>query len=235
MAAATHLESSHHSIAALGSGDDPELVTKNREIVARQLAIDPANLVSTWQIHSADVIHVTKPWAQGQRPKVDAMVCNAKGIAIGVLTADCAPILFADAQANIVGACHAGWKGALAGVSSSTIMAMEKLGAKRGRITAVIGPTISRMNYEVGPGFPAQFIAADSENEKFFTSSVKANHRMFDLPGYLLHRLKQDGIQTAINLDFCTYADKSRFYSYRRATHRGEKDYGRLMSAIALV
>ncbi len=219
----------------LGSGDDPDLVTKNREIVARQLTIDPANLVSAWQVHSADVIHVAKPWPQDQRPKVDGMVCNTKGIAIGVLTADCAPILFADAQANIIGACHAGWKGALAGVSSATITAMEKLGANRGRITAVIGPTISKTNYEVGPDFPPQFISADSGNQKFFTASARANHYMFDLPGYLLHRLQQDGIETAINLDLCTYADESRFYSYRRATHRGEKDYGRLISAIALV
>jgi polyphenol oxidase len=219
----------------LGSGDDPDLVSKNRGIVSRQLNVDAANLVTAWQVHSADVARVTKPWPQDQRPKVDGLVCNTKGIAIGVLTADCAPILFADHTAGVVGACHAGWKGALTGVSRATIDAMEKLGANRSTITAVIGPTISKTNYEVGPEFPTPFIANDSANAKFFTPSTKTGHHMFDLPGYLLRKLQQDGIKTAHNLDLCTYADESRFYSYRRATHRGETDYGRLISAIALV
>jgi polyphenol oxidase len=219
----------------LGSGDDPEIVAKNREIVARELKIEPVNLVSTWQVHSAEVVHVTRPWPLSERPKVDGMVCNTKGIAIGVLTADCAPILFADPEAGVVGTCHAGWKGALAGVSTSTIAMMKTLGANHDRITAVIGPTISKANYEVGPDFPNLFIAADSDNAKFFVPSTKQDHHMFDLPGYLLHRLKQAGIKTAMNLGLCTYADEPRFFSYRRATHRGEQDYGRLMSAIALV
>jgi polyphenol oxidase len=219
----------------LGSGDDPDHVSKNREVVARQLSIEPDNLVSAWQVHSADVVHVTKPWPQDQRPKVDGLVCNTKGIAIGVLTADCAPILFTDTQAGVIGACHAGWRGALAGVSTTTIVAMEKLGAKRDHITAVIGPTISKANYEVGPDFPSPFIAMDPDNANFFTPSIKQDHHMFDLPGYLLHRLKQAGIKISIDLDLCTYANESRFYSYRRATHRGERDYGRLISAIALV
>ncbi len=219
----------------LGSGDDPDLVAKNRGIVAQQLNVATTHLVTAWQVHSADVARVTTPWPQDQRPKVDGLVSNTKGIAIGVLTADCAPILFADHTAGVVGACHAGWKGALTGVSTTTISAMEKLGANRSTITAVIGPTISQTNYEVGPEFPAPFIANDSANAKFFTPSTKTGHHMFDLPGYLLRKLQQDGIKSAHNLDLCTYADESRFYSYRRATHRGETDYGRLISAIALV
>ncbi len=219
----------------LGSGDDSDLVAKNRETVARQLKVEVSNLVSAWQIHSADVVHVTKPWPQDQRPKVDGLVSNTKGLAIGVLTADCAPILFADVEAGVIGACHAGWKGALTGVSSATINAMEKIGANRNNMTAVIGPTISKTNYEVGPDFPAPFIASGSANAKFFTPSTRPGHHMFDLPGFLLCKLKTDGVGTVRNLDLCTYADESRFYSYRRATHRGEQDYGRLISAIALV
>ncbi len=217
----------------LGSGDDPELVHKNRDVVARQLGVASENLVSAWQVHSADVIHVTAPWPIHQRPKLDGMVCNTKGVAIGVLTADCGPILFADAEAQVIGACHAGWKGALTGVAEATVAAMEKLGAKRNRITAVIGPTISRSNYEVGPDFPAPFLA-NSESAKFFTPSTKTNHHMFDLPGYLQWRMKNAGLGNVINLDLCTYADEARFFSYRRATHRNETDYGRLISAITL-
>jgi polyphenol oxidase len=219
----------------LGSGDDPELVARNRDVVARQLNVDASHLVTAWQVHSAEVVHVTNPWSLDQRPKVDGLVCNTKGIAIGVLTADCAPILFADPAAGVVGACHAGWKGALSGVSTATIEAMEKFGASRSTITAVIGPTISKTNYEVGPDFPKPFIANDSASVKFFTPSAKPGHHMFDLPGYLLRKLEMEGIKIASNLDLCTYADESRFYSYRRATHRGETDYGRLISAIALV
>jgi YfiH family protein len=218
----------------LGSGDDPELVAKNREIAARQLGVEPQRLVSAWQVHSADVADVTEPWAQDQRPKVDAMVTATKDIAIGVLTADCAPILFADAEAGVIGAAHAGWKGALAGVALATVQAMERHGASRERIMAVIGPTISKANYEVGPAFPDAFIKAHPEAARFFKPSLKQDHHLFDLPGFLLWRMKQDGIGTVINLDLCTYADEARFYSYRRATHRGETDYGRLISAIAL-
>jgi polyphenol oxidase len=218
----------------LGSGDDPDLVKRNRDIVASQLKVQAANLVSVWQVHSADVIEVKEPWATDQRPKADAMVTKTKGLAVGVLTADCGPILFADDQAGVVAAAHAGWKGALNGITTATLIAMERLGARRDRITAVIGPTISRTNYEVGPDFPAPFTDAEPEAAKFFTPSVKHDHYMFDLPGYLLMKLMQEGTGAVINLDLCTYADEARFYSYRRATHRGEKDYGRLISAISL-
>ena len=218
----------------LGSGDDIEVVTRNRESVARQLGVDASHLVTAYQVHGADVKHVTEPFDVSQRPKIDGMVCNTRGIAIGVLTADCAPILFADPEAAIIGAAHAGWKGALAGVSDSVVDAMEKLGAQRKRITAVIGPTISQGNYEVGPDFPDAFVRVDSGANKFFKPSLRNGHHIFDLPGYLFERLKRSGVGKTINLGLCTYADEARFYSYRRATHRGETDYGRLISAIAL-
>lgn len=219
----------------LGSGDDIDLVAKNRAIVARALSVGPAHLVTSHQVHSAEVVHVTEPWDIAARPKVDGMVTATSGIAIGVLTADCGPILFADPDARVVGAAHAGWKGALAGVTTATINAMVGLGAARDRIRAVIGPTISQLNYEVGPEFPAPFVAGDSENAKFFIRSSKGGHFMFDLPGFLMKRMKQDGLRHVYNLAHCTYADEARFYSYRRATHRGDSDYGRLISAIALV
>jgi polyphenol oxidase len=218
----------------LGSGDDPELVAKNRDVVARQLGVASANLTSVYQVHGNEVLHVTAPLASADRPKADGLVCNTPGIAIGVLTADCAPLLFADPRARVIGAAHAGWKGALAGIGEAVVAAMEDLGAVRGNITAVIGPTISQANYEVGPEFPARFIAADWETTLFFKPSSKEGHHLFDLPGYLLRRLKAAGVGRAIDIQQCTYADEAKFFSYRRATHRGEQDYGRLMSAIAL-
>jgi polyphenol oxidase len=217
----------------LGSGDDPDLVMKNRETVTRQLGA--STLVSAWQVHSADVATVTEAWPVDQRPKADAMVTNTKGLAIGVLTADCAPVLFLDREARVIGAAHSGWKGALHGVALNTITAMEALGAERGRMTTVIGPTISKANYEVGPEFAAPFLARDAEARKFFTPSVRDGHHMFDLPGFLQRQMKLAGVGTVINLDLCTYADEAKFFSYRRATHRGETDYGRLISALALV
>ncbi len=217
----------------LGSGDDPELVIRNRDVVTRQLGAQ--SLVSAWQVHSADVAVVTEPWPVDGRPKVDAMVTATTRMAIGVLTADCAPVLFMDAEARVIGAAHSGWKGALHGVALNTVSAMEKLGARRGHIMAVIGPTISKTNYEVGPEFPQPFLQRDAEASKFFTPSVKTGHYMFDLSGYLQRQLKHADIGQVINLDLCTYADEARFFSYRRTTHRGETDYGRLISAIALV
>jgi polyphenol oxidase len=218
----------------LGSGDDSEVVQKNRDIVARQLGIAAPNLVTAWQVHGTDVAHVTKPWDISNRPKVDAMVCATPGIALGILTADCGPILFADPEAGVIGAAHAGWKGALAGVAATTVSTMETLGARRTHMTAVIGPTISQANYEVGPDFPKPFLAADPHAQKFFKSSVKKDHYMFDLPAYLVAQMEQLGIAEVVNLGPCTYQDEARFFSYRRATHRGETDYGRLVSAIAL-
>jgi polyphenol oxidase len=162
------------------------------------------------------------------------LVTKTKGLALGVLTADCGPVLFSDAEAGVIGACHAGWKGALTGITDSTIAAMEELGAKRERVVAVLGPTISKAAYEVGPEFPASFLAQSAEHRRFFKPSTKAGHFMFDLPGYVMLRLKQAGVVQAHDVALCTYSDEARFYSYRRATHRGEKDYGRLVSAIAL-
>lgn len=218
-----------------GSGDDPDLVKMNREVVARALKVGDGQLVTAHQVHSADVVEVTEVWPLEGRLKVDGMVSRAKGIALGILTADCGPVLFVDQAAAVIGCCHAGWKGALTGVTDTTVVAMEKLGAKRDNIIAVIGPTISQVAYEVGPEFPKLFLEKSSAHGAFFKHSVKAEHFMFDLPGYLRERLKSIGLKSVHDLALCTYSDESRFYSYRRATHRGETNYGRLISAIALV
>jgi polyphenol oxidase len=219
----------------LGSGDDPDLVKMNRDVVARALGVVEGQVVTAHQVHSADVVEVTKIWDAEGRPKVDGLVSRTKGIALGVLTADCGPVLFADSEAHVIGACHAGWKGAVTGVTDQTIAAMEKLGADRARIHAVLGPTIGPASYEVGPEFPKAFLDQSAGHAKYFVPSSKADHFMFDLPRYLMDRLKACGIASASNLALDTYSDESRFYSYRRATHRSEKDYGRLISAIALV
>ncbi len=219
----------------LGSGDDTDLVSQNRAIVARQLGVEPSHLVTGFQVHGANVVEVTAPVGLDQRPKVDGLVCRTPGIAIGVLTADCAPLLFVDREAHVIGAAHAGWKGALAGVSDAVIEAMERCGARRERISVVIGPTISKETYEVGPHFPEPFLQADARSAIFFAPSLKDGHYMFDLPGYLVGRLKTSGIGAVSDFGLCTYADEAQFYSYRRATHRAETDYGRLLSAIAMV
>jgi polyphenol oxidase len=218
----------------LGSGDDLELVARNREVVAAKLQVARSHLLTAFQVHGADVAHVTEPWTVESRPKVDGLVSNTKGLAIGVLTADCAPILFADEEAKVVGAAHAGWKGALAGITGAVIDAMEKLGANRNRITATIGPTISQSAYEVGPEFIAKFTAVNKSNTKYFVASAREGHYMFDLPAYLVDRMHADGLTEVHSLARCTYADESQFFSFRRATHRDETDYGRLISAIAI-
>ncbi len=219
----------------LGSGDDPDLVKLNREVVARALGVADGHVVTAHQVHSANVMEVTGVWPLEGRPKVDGLVSRTKGIVLGVLTADCGPVLFADETAQVIGCCHAGWKGALTGVTDTTIAAMEKLGARRDNIISVIGPTISQVAYEVGPEFPRPFLEQSSAHGVFFRPSVKAGHFMFDLPGYLRQRMKGLGLKSVHDLALCTYSDESRVYSYRRATHRGETDYGRLISAIALV
>lgn len=219
----------------LGSGDDPDLVRMNREIVARGVGVLPSSLVTAHQVHSAEAIEVTSPWGVNDRPKVDGLVTKTKGIGIGVLTADCGPVLFADAEAGVVGACHAGWKGALTGITEATLQAMERLGAVRTRTVAVLGPTISKAAYEVGPEFPKPFLEQDAGHAQYFTPSVKDGHHMFDLPRYLTDRMRREGVGSVHDLGLCTYSDEARFYSYRRATHRGEQDYGRLISVIALV
>jgi polyphenol oxidase len=219
----------------LGSGDDLDLVKMNRDVVARALGIDEGHVVTAHQVHSADVVEVTEVWPFENRPQVDGLVCRTKGIGLGVLTADCGPVLFADAEARVIGCCHAGWKGAVGGVTDATVSAMVSIGAQRENIIAVLGPTISQTAYEVGPEFPKPFLQQSSVNGAFFIPSVKPDHFMFDLPAYLRQRLKGLDLKAVHDLGLCTYADEARFYSYRRATHRGEQDYGRLISAIALV
>jgi YfiH family protein len=217
----------------LGSADDPAAITGNRARMARHLSVVPESLISLYQVHSADAEVVTGPW-QGERPKADAMVSAASGIALGVSTADCGPILFADSEAGVIGAAHAGWKGAFTGIVASTVTAMEKLGARRERILAVLGPTISAQAYEVGPEFVERFKAENATYARFFTASERAAHAMFDLPAFIGLRAQEAGIGRFVDLGLCTYGDEERFFSYRRTTHRGEPDYGRLISAIAL-
>lgn len=218
----------------LGSGDDKEIVRRNREVVAAALGVAEPQLLTAHQVHSPDAIVVSGPWNSPDRPKADALVSTTPGLGIGVLTADCGPVLFADPQARVIGAAHAGWKGALTGVTGRTLELMEAQGAKRHNIIAVIGPLISRAAYEVGPEFPARFTDVDPANARYFTPSVRAGHAMFDLPAYLEDRLKREGAGQVVNLSLCTFGDEARFFSYRRSTHRKETDYGRQISAIAL-
>jgi YfiH family protein len=196
------------------------------------MGVAPDSLVSVHQVHSPDVVVVTEPW-DAERPKADGLVTAKPGVAIGVLAADCGPVLFADAEARVVGAAHAGWKGALTGVLESTVAAMEGLGARRENIVAELGPSISARNYEVGPEFVARFVAASPANKRYFMPSPKPDHAWFDLNRYTVDRLDAAGVKADF-LDRCTYAEEANFYSYRRATHRGEADYGRQISAIVL-
>ncbi len=215
-----------------GSRDDPASVAENRARIARSLGVEPARLVTVYQVHSPDVVTVTAPFA-GERPKADAMVTAMPGIALGVLTADCGPVLFADAEAGVIGAAHAGWRGAVGGVLENTVAAMEALGAARGRIAAVLGPTIARASYEVGADFRDTVAALSPSNDGFFSPSVRDGHFMFDLPAYIAGRLRLAGVDAA-DTALCTYGDEERFFSFRRTTHRGEPDYGRQMSAIVM-
>lgn len=217
-----------------GSDDDKGAVKENRARVAQALSVEAEKLLTVHQIHSPTVVRVTDVWTPATAPQADAMVTNIPNIALGVLAADCTPVLFADATSRVVGAAHAGWKGAFTGVLEATIDAMIGLGAVRERIIAAVGPCISRNAYEVGPEFIDRFLEADDANAKWFTPSARENHFMFDLPGYAASRLETAQISTVVQLGLCTYADDKRFFSYRRTTHRGEGDYGRQMSAIAL-
>ena len=217
-----------------GSHDDPAAVAVNRERMAGFMGVPTGHLLSCWQIHSADVVTVTTPWTRDQRPKADGMVTNRSGLCLAIATADCGPVLFADQEAQVIGACHSGWKGALTGILEATLDGMEALGAKRARIHAVLGPTISARAYEVGPEFAARFIGANPAFAAFFTPSPKEGHHMFDLPAFIGHRLQQAEVGSFTNLDRCTYGEPELFYSYRRTTHHNEPDYGRLMATIAL-
>ena len=214
-----------------GSSDQAEIVRINRARAADALGVGSEALVSVHQVHSSDVAVIDAPLSE--KPRADAMVSNVPGLALAILTADCQPVLFADAEAGVIGAAHAGWRGALDGVLEATVEAMEGLGAQRGRISAVIGPSISQASYEVGPEFLEEFLAEDPDNHRFFANG-QGDRYQFDLPSYGLHRLRSAGVGQAEWTRHCTYADAKRFYSYRRATHAGEADYGRLMSAIRL-
>jgi polyphenol oxidase len=214
----------------LGSDDDAADVAENRRRACAALGASTLNTL--YQIHSPTVVAVDSPWES--RPQADAMVTKTRGIALGILSADCAPVLFADAKAEVIGAAHAGWKGALSGVIEATVAAMEAHGARRGAIAASIGPCISQTNYEVGDEFRARFMANDAANARFFAPGTRAGHHHFDLEDFVAERLAHAGVANIVRLSRCTYAHEAGFFSFRRATHRGEKDYGRELSAIVL-
>lgn len=214
-----------------GSGDDLSFIVENRGRAADVL-LPGARIVSPHQIHSAEVV-VAGDWPDDARPHADAVVTDRPGLLLGILTADCAPILLADEVAGVVGAAHAGWKGALGGVTDATIAAMEQLGADRSRIAAAIGPCIARASYEIDHDFERRFLADDSENDRFFAEGPRGRPH-FDLESYVLHRLAAAGLTRIEALGADTYAAEERFYSYRRATHRGEPGYGRQISLIGL-
>lgn len=215
-----------------GSSDQSEIVAHNRARVADALDLANDRLVSVHQVHSPDVIHITAPLRQ--KPEADAMVTTTQGLGLAILTADCQPVLFADAKAGVIGAAHAGWKGARAGVLEATVDAMEALGAQAGNISAVIGPCISQRAYEIGQEFFEQFCDTDPGASRFFINGASPDKYLFDLPAFGLARLRARGVGHASWTAHCTYADEARFFSYRRTTHRGEKDYGRLVSVIRL-
>lgn len=218
----------------LGSDDDPELVKINRARIAASLDVEPDCLLSVYQIHSATAEYVTGPFISDEIPKADALVTDRPGLAIGILTADCTPVLFADPEQGVIGAAHAGWKGALGGVLESTIELMESLGAKRANIIAAIGPAISWKAYQVGPEFWDTFMESDEESESFFRDDQVTGRFQFDLPGYVEHRLRKLKPGQITNSNLCTYSEEALFFSFRRATHRQEPDYGRQISAISL-
>ncbi len=216
----------------IGSKDDPASVAENRRRMAQQIGVSPDRFLSVHQIHSPDAVVATGPW-QGDKPRADALVTRTEGIALGVTAADCGPILLVDPTARVIGAAHAGWKGALTGVLESTIDAMEKLGAERGGIVAAIGPLIRQRSYEVGGEFVERFIDADAENGMFFLPGERNGHAMFDLAGFIRMRLENAGVLMIDDVGIDTYSDE-RFYSYRRSVHRKEPDYGRHVHAIVL-
>jgi polyphenol oxidase len=217
----------------LGSNDDPAHVAENRRRMAEHVGVRPERFISLHQTHSPDVLVADGAWPTGPRPRGDALVTRTPGLALGVSTADCGPVLFVDPNARVIGGAHAGWKGALTGVLESTIEAMEKLGADRGVMVAAIGPLIRQNSYEVGSEFVERFLDADAENGVFFMPSVRSGHSMFDLAGFIRMRLENAGIPMIDDIGVDTYSDE-RFYSYRRSVHRKEPDYGRHVHAIAL-
>jgi YfiH family protein len=217
----------------LGSRDDAESVRQNRALVAETLGVPAGRLLTLYQIHSATAVIVDKPW-NGEAAEADALVTRTPGLAIGALTADCAPILLCDPQARVIAAAHAGWRGALSGIAEATIAAMEELGAKRERVVAVIGPSISQRAYEVGADYVDRFLAEEPASEAFFMTDESSGEPHFDLSGYVAERLSRAGVGSVSDLGLCTYCDETRLFSYRRSQHHGEEDYGRQISAIVL-
>ena len=215
-----------------GSGDDPGLIAENRAR-AIDAVLPGAMLATVHQIHSSTVVRAERAWAHEERPQADAMVTDRPGLLLGVLTADCAPVLFADPDAGVVAAAHSGWRGAFSGVNEATIDSMEQLGARRDHIAAVVGPCVLQPSYEVDDGFRETFLEQDGANARFFVRGPSGKPH-FDLPGYILERLKAAGIRSAQALALDTYSDSDRFYSYRRSTHRNEPSYGRQISMIGL-
>jgi len=218
----------------VGSQDDPVSVAENRARMAGFLGVAPDKFLVPYQIHSADALVVSSPWATDARPRCDGLVTATPGLGLGVTGADCGVILMADRQAGVIGAAHSGWKGALTGMVEALVAAMEGLGARRANICGALGPTIGQESYEVGPEFYARFVAEDAGFARFFAPSATSGHFMFDLPGLIEARAERAGVGRFENLRLDTYADEARFFSYRRATHRKEPDYGRLVAGISL-
>jgi YfiH family protein len=217
----------------LGSRDDAENVRQNRALVAETLGVPPERLLTLYQIHSATTVIVDKPW-NGTVSEADALVTRTPGLAIGALTADCAPVLFCDPEARVIAAAHAGWRGALLGIIEATVASMERLGATPERVVAVIGPTISQRAYEVGSDYVERFLAEEPASSPFFMTDDSSGEPHFDLAGYVAERLTRAGVGTVSDLGLCTYCDETRLFSYRRSQHHGEDDYGRQISAIVL-
>ena len=218
-----------------GSDDAPTRVAENRARMAAAVGVEPERFLTAYQVHSPQVVVADTPWPRDARPRADGIVTRVPGLAIGVSTADCGPVLLADPQARVIGAAHAGWRGALFGIVEATVAAMERLGAARERMRAALGPMIRQPNYEVGPDLIDRFAAEDPGSDEFFASAPRQGHALFDLGGYVAKQLRRAGVAQIEDIGLCTYAEPDRFYSYRRATHRAEADYGRHINAIALV
>ena len=217
----------------VGSDDDPDHVRENRARMAAAIGVAPERFLTAYQIHSPDVVTVDAPWPAAERPRADAIVTRTPGLGLGISTADCGPLLFADPGARVIGAAHAGWRGAFTGVIEAPLAAMERLGASRKAVRVVLGPLIRQQSYEVSTEFVERFTAADPANARFFAAG-KPGHAMFDLPGYIASRVERARVGGFEDLGLDTHADPARFFSYRRTTQRGEPDYGRHINAIAL-
>jgi YfiH family protein len=218
-----------------GSRDDDANIAENRARVANILGTAPDKLLTVYQKHTNNAVVAEKPWAKTKIPEADAIVTNVPGLAIGVLTADCAPVLLCDSEARVIGAAHAGWRGSLCGIVEATLKAMQKLGAKPERMSAAIGPAISQGAYEVGQDYQERFMAEEPESTSFFVVDEGSGEPHFDLTGYVAERLGRGGLAEVVDLGLCTYYDETRLFSYRRSQHHGEEDYGRQISAILLV